>query len=193
MPATDSPIKSNGSGKAVDTGTARAELASLVIAKPASMTGYSRDKFPHWRNAGPNCDVRDAVLIRDGDDIKKDGCNVTGGSWKSWYDGKTVTTLDTVDIDHMVPLANAWRSGAADWTTEKRSDFANDLDRPQLFAVSASSNRSKGDQSPDQWKPPSRDAWCAYARDWITVKTHWKLTVTEPEKAALGDMLSTCA
>lgn len=176
-----------------DPSKARTALAGLTIANPVAMTGYTREKFPHWRNAGPNCDVRDAILMRDGEDIKKDGCNVTGGTWKSWYDGLTLTEPLKVDIDHMVPLANAWRSGAASWTTEKRSDFANDMDRPQLFAVSAASNRSKGDQSPDQWKPPSHDAWCTYAQDWITVKTYWQLTITKDEKTALTDMLGTCA
>ncbi|NUT33392.1 MAG: HNH endonuclease [Hamadaea sp.] len=157
------------------------------------MTGYSRERFPHWRKTGANCDVRDTVLQRDGKNVKLDGCNVTGGTWESWYDDAVLTDPLKVDIDHMVPLAAAWRSGADKWTDEKRSDFANDLDRPQLFAVSASSNRSKGDQDPSLWKPPSKDAWCTYAQDWITVKAYWKLTVTAKERDALADMLTTCA
>jgi hypothetical protein len=92
----------------------------------------------------------------------------------------------------MVPLANAWRSGAASWTTDQRSDFANDLDDPQLIAVSATSNRSKGDQDPSKWKPPAASSWCQYAQDWIAVKTKWKLTVNTAEKSALTDMLEKC-
>lgn len=167
-------------------------LDTLTVAASGSMKGYSRDRFPHWRSAGKNCDVRDTVLERDGDRVELSGCNVVGGSWDSWYDGKTVTSPTQVDIDHMVPLAAAWRSGADKWTDEERGDFANDLDRPQLFAVSASSNRSKGDQDPSTWKPPARDAWCTYAKDWIAVKSYWKLTVTQKEKEALTDMLGTC-
>jgi Protein of unknown function (DUF1524) len=117
---------------------------------------------------------------------------VVGGRWSSVYDGRTFTDPSDVDIDHMVPLANAWRSGANEWNDNERGAFANDLDRPQLFAVSASSNRSKGDQDPSQWKPPNRDHWCKYAEDWIAVKHHWELTVTSDEKATLGDMLGTC-
>jgi hypothetical protein len=92
-----------------------------------------------------------------------------------------------------VPLANAWRSGAAAWTTAQREDFANDLDDPQLVAVSAGSNRSKGDQDPSTWKPPATGEWCQYAEDWVAVKTHWKLSVTTAEKSALADMLEKCS
>ena len=83
-------------------------------------------------------------------------------------------------------------TGAASWTDQRREAFANDLTRPQLLAVSASSNRSKGDQDPSQWKPPSRDFWCTYAQDWVQVKYHYQLTVTLAEKGALTDMLGTC-
>ncbi|WP_203719286.1 HNH endonuclease family protein [Asanoa siamensis] len=167
-------------------------LDQLTVARSGSMSGYSRDRFPHWRKAGKNCDVRDTVLGRDGTGVEVSGCNVVGGRWDSVYDNRTFTDPLDVDIDHMVPLANAWRSGADEWTDEQRGDFANDLDRPQLLAVSASSNRAKGDQDPSQWKPANRDFWCEYAQDWITVKHHWKLTVTTAEKDALADLLETC-
>jgi hypothetical protein len=91
-----------------------------------------------------------------------------------------------------VPLANAWRTGAAGWEDERRADFANDLDTPQLIAVSASSNRAKGDQDPSQWRPPERAYWCRYAHDWVAVKHHWQLWVTQDEKDALAEMLDTC-
>ncbi|WP_246467324.1 HNH endonuclease family protein [Allocatelliglobosispora scoriae] len=197
LPDASSPsAKKTGNAappKSGSAASAKTALAKLNVASAEAMTGYTREKFPHWRSAGSNCDVRDTVLERDGKAIKKTGCNVTGGTWSSWYDGLTTSEPLKIDIDHMVPLANAWRSGANAWTTEQRGDFANDLTRPQLFAVSAASNRSKGDQAPDTWKPPSKDAWCTYAQDWITVKTFYKLNITAPEKAALSDMLGTCA
>jgi hypothetical protein len=182
-------------GQATPTGdakTAAANLDKLVVARAGSMKDYKRDRFPTWRKTGSNCDVRDAVLKRDGTKVKFSGCNVVAGTWKSAYDNKTLTSPTEVDIDHVVPLANAWRSGAASWTTAKREDFANDLDDPQLVAVSAGSNRSKGDQDPSTWKPPATGNWCHYAESWITVKTRWKLTVTTAEKAALKDMLERC-
>lgn len=167
-------------------------LGQLTVAKSGSMRGYSRERFPHWRDAGRNCDVRDTVLKRDGKNIKLSGCNVVGGKWVSGYDGRSFSDPSDVDIDHMVPLANAWRSGADKWNDDRRGDFANDLTRPQLRAVSATSNRSKGDQDPSQWRPSNRNIWCGYAVDWIAVKHFWQLRITTAEKAALSDMLDTC-
>jgi len=167
-------------------------LEELTVREPGSMRGYSRQRFPHWDRTGANCNVRDTVLQRDGRDVQLDGCNVVGGEWFSVYDNKTLTDPSEVDIDHIVPLANAWRSGAASWTDKQRGEFANDLTRPQLIAVSRTSNRAKGDQDPSQWKPPNRDYWCTYAENWIAVKHHWQLSVTSAEKAALSDMLETC-
>jgi hypothetical protein len=168
------------------------QLDELVVAKAGSMRGYSREKFPHWRDTGENCNVRDSVLARDGRNVKRSGCNVVAGTWTSVYDGKVLNSPTKVDIDHVIPLANAWRSGASSWATEKRGDFANDLDTPQLVAVSATSNRSKGDQDPSTWKPTETSSWCAYAEDWIAVKARWELTVTNAEKSALADMLERC-
>ncbi|GIG58899.1 hypothetical protein Lfu02_32710 [Longispora fulva] len=173
--------------------TAKQQLAALKTAASRSMAGYSREKFPHWRSQGDGCDTREFVLKRAGKAVKTDSaCKVTAGTWLSPYDDAKHTVANDMDIDHMVPLANAWRSGANDWTNDKRSDFANDLDRPQLFAVTASVNRAKGDQDPSTWKPPSRAYWCSYAESWITVKSYWQLTVTEAERTALTDMLGTC-
>ena len=113
------------------------------------MTGYTRDRFPHWRQVDENCDVRDAVLKRDGTGVQTSRtCKVTRGSWFSAYDAKTYTDPDQIDIDHMVPLANAWRSGADGWTDEQRTEFANDLTRPQLMAVSAVDQPVKGRPGP---------------------------------------------
>jgi hypothetical protein len=191
----------SGSGNAGNGGNAgnaapadaAGALDSLTVAASRPMSGYSRDKFPHWRRVDENCDVRDAVLKRDGTGVEATAtCKITKGTWKSVYDGKTFTDPQDVDIDHMVPLANAWRSGADKWTDEQRTEFANDLTRPQLMAVSAASNRSKGDQDPSQWKPPQRSYWCEYARRWVAVKSFWGLTVTEREKSTLREMLGSC-
>jgi hypothetical protein len=99
--------------------------------------------------------TREVVLQRDGQDVVTDDqLRAVAGTWTSPYDGKAFTDSKLLDIEHMVPLANAWRSGADLWDTSTRKAFANDLAHSQLVAVSAASNRSKGDQSPDQWKPP---------------------------------------
>lgn len=198
QPLTDQGSSASGSSASGSSsgskgsGDSPALLDKLTVAKAGSMAGYSRTKFPHWKSTGANCDVRDSVLKRDGTKVKTSGCNVVAGTWKSSYDGQVLDSPTKVDIDHLVPLANAWRSGAAKWTTAEREDFANDLEDPQLVAVSASSNRSKGDQDPSTWKPTETGAWCEYAGDWIAVKTRWQLTVTTAEKSALNDMLEKC-
>jgi hypothetical protein len=188
-------VPPGGSAPAAGPGpaAASAQLDALAVAGQKAMTGYSRDRFPHWRIVEKGCDTRDEVLKRDGTGVQSSkDCKITSGTWVSAYDGKTFTDPQQLDIDHMVPLANAWRSGADSWTDDKRSDFANDMTRPQLIAVSLTTNRSKGDQDPSTWKPPSQSFWCEYAQRWIVVKTYWKLTITDREKAALREMLGTC-
>lgn len=176
-----------------DAATTAAHLNTLTVAAPLSMDGYDRDKFPHWIQQGDNCDTREVVLKRDGDGVTTGtDCYPTGGSWYSVYDETTTTDPSKVQIDHMVPLADAWRSGAKNWTTAQRQAFANDLTNPQLVAVSASSNESKSDQDPSTWKPPAQSEWCFYVRDWVQVKYSYSLTITTAEKAALNDMLGSC-
>ncbi|MYT19859.1 DUF1524 domain-containing protein [Streptomyces sp. SID7760] len=173
---------------------ARAQLAALKVAAPGTMAGYSRAKFTHWAEQGNKCDTREVVLKRDGTDVKQDSeCKAVSGTWKSLYDGVVVTEASKMDIDHIVPLAEGWRSGAAGWDAARRKAFANDLTHPQLLSVSAASNRSKGDQSPDLWQPPDKASWCQYGRAWTTVKSTYGLTVTEAEKKMLATMLDRCA
>jgi hypothetical protein len=173
---------------------ARSELGALTVAPDGSMDGYSREEFPHWVNVEGNCSAREKVLQRDGQGVEVDSaCYPTSGSWYVEYNGNTVTEPSDVQIDHVVPLADAWRTGAASWSTDKRQGFANDYaDDPQLITSDASSNGSKGDQDPSTWKPTKQDYWCTYASMWVAVKSKWKLTVNSAEKGALTDMLGTC-
>lgn len=172
--------------------TAQSELNSLTVQPEGSMSGYSRDKFPHWINQGDGCNTRQVVLKRDAD-YYSGNCPVTSGKWYSYYDGVTKYSPSEIDIDHIVPLAEAWRSGASSWTTKKRQDFANDLNGPQLIAVTATVNRSKGDQDPSTWQPPRSGARCAYAKWWIHTKYRWGLHLQSSEKSALQSMLNTCS
>ncbi|WP_107081888.1 HNH endonuclease family protein [Streptomyces sp. SBT349] len=173
-------------------GEARDQLAGLTVAEPRPMTGYSRDRFPHWATQ-EGCTVRQLVLRRDGEDVQvDDDCQPTSGSWHSPYEDEVYTEPGDVDIDHMVPLANAWRSGADTWTDEERETFANDLDHPQLIAVGDTTNSEKGDQSPDQWLPPAEEFGCTYGLAWTSVKHTYELTVTEEERAELVALLDSC-
>jgi hypothetical protein len=173
--------------------TARTELATLTVTASTHTTTYDRDLFPHWITISGTCNTRETVLKRDGTNVvTSSACAATSGSWYSPYDGATWTAASDVDIDHVVPLKNAWISGAWAWTTTKRQSYANDLSDPQLIAVTDNVNQSKSDQSPDTWKPPLASYYCIYARMWVKVKYVWALTVTTTEKSALTSMLNTC-
>ncbi|QKV97352.1 HNH endonuclease [Streptomyces sp. NA02950] len=173
--------------------TAQTELNTLTVASEGSMTGYSRDLFPHWITISGTCNTRETVLKRDGTNVVVDGsCYPTSGSWYSPYDGATWYAASDVDIDHVVPLAEAWRSGASSWTTSKRQSFANDLSYPQLIAVTDNVNQAKGDQDPSTWQPSRTTYRCTYAKMWVHVKYHWGLKVQSSEKSALQSMINTC-
>ncbi|WP_328520849.1 HNH endonuclease family protein [Kribbella sp. NBC_00359] len=173
--------------------TAATELASLTVKTEGSTSGYSRDLFPHWITQSGTCDTREQVLKRDGTGVTVNGsCQPTAGSWYSVYDATWVESSSSIDIDHIVPLAEAWKSGANAWTTARRQQFANDLSIAQLIAVSASSNRSKGDSDPASWKPTNTSVHCIYAREWIWVKYTYGLSLQSAEKTALQQMLGTC-
>ena len=183
---------------------ARRQLSELRVRPAGSMAGYSREEFPHWSDAEEfgwrlpsgtpdpeSCDARDAALIRDGKRERvEELCDVVSGEWVDPYGGQTYTDPEEIDIDHIVPLANAWRSGASSWEEAKRESFAN-VPR-DLLSVDDGLNQSKGDKGPEAWKPPMKEYWCVYSRKWIGVKHHWKLSVTRAERSALEQMLGTC-
>ncbi|KAK3339831.1 hypothetical protein B0T25DRAFT_466664 [Lasiosphaeria hispida] len=173
--------------------TAKTQLASLTVKAYVDDGNYDRDLFPTWNTISGSCNTRETVLKRDGTNVvTNSACSATSGSWFSPYDGVTWTAASDLDIDHMVPLKNAWVSGANAWTTSKRQQFANDLSSPQLWAVTDDVNQAKGDKSPDAWKPSVTTFYCTYARSWTQVKYTWALTITSAEKTALTSMLNTC-
>lgn len=173
--------------------TARSQLSALRVAPVGSQTGYSRDLFPHWSAQSGACNTREVVLKRDGTNVVQDSsCAAVSGRWYSPFDGATWTEAADVDIDHMVPLSNAWKSGASSWSTDRREQFANDLDIPQLIAVTDNVNQEKGDQGPESWRPPLTSYWCTYAAMWVNVKYNYDLSVNSAEKNSLSSMLSGC-
>ncbi|MCS0638282.1 HNH endonuclease family protein [Streptomyces sp. LP05-1] len=191
--ATTAPAAQAAPPAPVSAATARTYLAALTVQAEGSSSGYSRDKFPHWITQSGTCNTREVVLKRDGTGVQQDGsCAAVSGTWYSEYDGATWTAASDLDIDHVVPLAEAWRSGANSWTTTQRQQFANDLTRPQLIAVTDNVNQAKGDKDPAEWLP-SRTAYrCTYARMWVQVKYDWKLTLDSAEKGALQTLLNGC-
>ncbi|MEU2059066.1 HNH endonuclease family protein [Streptomyces sp. NPDC013455] len=176
----------------VSATTARTYLSQLTVATE-NRTGYSRDLFPHWITISGTCNTRETVLKRDGTNVVTDSsCASTSGSWYSPYDGATWTAASDLDIDHLVPLAEAWDSGASKWTTAQRQAFANDLTRPQLIAVTDDVNQAKGDQDPATWMPSQSTYRCTYVRAWVQVKYYYNLSVDSAEKSALTNYLAAC-
>ena len=174
-------------------------LISQLTVERESIRGvrYDRDDYmpDGWQPVRDQCDVREigllteAVLIAGVDNR----CQPQSGAWYSWFDGEKVYHSSQIDIDHLVPLSEAHRSGAALWSAEQKRAYANDLElEAALAAVSRSSNRSKGDSDPAGWRPPLRGAWCQYAHDWIAVKLKWELSADSAEVEALRTMLDTC-
>lgn len=174
-------------------------LAQLQIADEGDHSvDYERDSYlpGGWGDAdGDGCNTREEVLIAEAREITgvNQWCRPINGVWWSWYDELEFDDPGDIDIDHMVPLFEAHRSGGWQWSVSRRVAFANDLGEPAaLTAVSSRSNRGKSADDPAEWRPPARSAWCQYARDWITVKLRWVLTADEAEVAALRMMLQTC-
>jgi hypothetical protein len=173
----------------------RAALTALAV-RDEDRTGYERTKFRHWIDADRDgCSTRAEVLLEEAVTAPEQdaNCALSGGSWYSPYDDTYFAQARSLDIDHMVPLAEAWDSGASAWTAAERQAYANDLDDSRaLIAVSAASNRSKADQDPATWQPSATGYRCTYATDWVAVKTRWGLAVDSSEQAAIVDILDTC-
>jgi hypothetical protein len=158
------------------------------------LEGYDRTLFKHWIDADKNgCDTRAEVLIAEAKvkPKKSTNCKLTGGKWISSYDGISYTNSSRLDVDHLVPLAEAWRSGAWAWSEELRTEFANNLSNEQaLNAVTASVNRSKGDKDISEWLPKKNV--CTYLAGWVTIKARYELTVDVEEAKVINKNYKTC-
>ncbi|MFE5220470.1 MULTISPECIES: HNH endonuclease family protein [unclassified Streptomyces] len=170
-------------------------LAQLPV-RTEDRTGYVRTAFKHWVDADKDgCNTRAEVLKAEAviapEQINR--CSLIGGAWYSPYDDRYIEGPTGLDIDHLVPLAEAWDSGASAWSAAEREAYANDLgDDRALIAVSAASNRSKADQDPSTWLPPAPGYRCQYVTDWVADKTRWGLSIDTAEHTALTDVLASC-
>ena len=206
------PVEEPGVGTVVITGIlandldpaftlveARAALVTMTVAGPPGQP-YSRDAFgsgwasnarTHGWDSQSGCNTRQAALMRDGQDVAVTAnCKPETGTWLDPYSGVTLTNPSSLDIDHVVPLAEAWRTGAWQWDKDRRVALANDP--LEVIAVDGSQNKSKSDKGPEAWRPQN-SAWCGYSLRWVAVKDKYALGLSsEAERSALEEMLDTC-
>jgi uncharacterized protein DUF1524 len=170
----------------------RGEVAKLVIDDHPNGVGYRRDLFMpggRWQDPdGNGCNARqDALRAQSTPPVTGPGCSTTGGRWVYQYVEGVTDQPSDVDVDHLVPLSNAWKSGARNWSTDRLVAYA--ADPEVLRVVEDNANQSKGDRGPEAWRPKPHEVWCAYALQWIAIKVKYQLTATAAERDALGQML----
>ena len=176
------------------TSVAQAALPTLVVAAEHG-EGYDRELFVHWIDSdGDGCDTRQEVLIAEsikGPNIGSK-CAISGGKWLSHYDGKYHDRTSTLAVDHLVPLAEAWRSGAWNWTAEQREAYANDLeDSRVLNAITSGLNKSKSDNDLKKWLPEKGK--CEYIESWVAIKARYSLSVDEGEMVVIKKYYKSCS
>lgn len=199
IPTASAPAMTPGPSS-VPTRPAQSELPAsalpdlLRVDDETRSPRYDRDLFEHWIDAdGDGCNTRYEVLIDESTSplTITDRCRIDGGTWISALDGGWATTPREIEIDHHIPLAEAWRSGASGWTDLQRQEFANDLGVPYaLGGASSVSNQSKGDKDPARWLPTNAAHTCEYVATWALMKYRWSLAVDKAEMDALRRELS---
>lgn len=193
-----STVPAKGAASAGGTVTALSLLARIPVQKEQP-SGYSRSLFKHWVDAdSDSCNTREEVLISESTSpaqVDAYGCKVIEGNWLSPYDNVSHTNPSELDIDHMIPLKEAWDSGARNWTSAQRQLFANDLSDPRaLIAVTAGQNRSKSDRDPSNWMPPNAQYTCTYLTEWVAIKFRWQLSMDQSEFGRIKNLLTqSCA
>ncbi|MCA9655295.1 MAG: HNH endonuclease [Myxococcales bacterium] len=181
----------------------RGELPGPSRADPGepeavSSVPYDRDDWPHWIDADGDCqDTRQEVLVAESEIPVRfttaRRCKVAKGRWRCPYTGRTFTDPAELDVDHMVPLHEAHRSGGHAWDRQQRQQYANELREPaHLVAVDKGANRAKGDKAPDQWMPSDPAGRCDYLRQWVEIKQRWGLQQRDAERRFIERGLARC-
>ena len=163
-------------------------LLLTILISQIAFADYSRSSFKHWINEDGDClNTRQEVLQKESlTPPKIENCRVVEGKWYDIYSGEYYTNPSELDIDHIVPLKEAWESGADKWTAEKRKQFANDYDN--LIAVDRSLNRQKGAKDPAQWLPPRKEYICEYIIRWIHIKVKYTLEMDAKEQRKVEEI-----
>ncbi|MEK6773245.1 MAG: DUF1524 domain-containing protein [Bdellovibrionota bacterium] len=166
---------------------------------PIPTEPYNRDKhFGTWidDNRDNNClDTRGKILVKNSrvavtySDAKR--CIVATGEWLDPYTNQIFRKATDIQIDHFIPLKQAYTTGAWTWNQKYRCLYANFLfNEIQLLAVNGTENQKKSDNAPDEYMPPNKQIWCGYLANWLKVKLIWNLVMTPPEAKGIADIFA---
>jgi hypothetical protein len=165
-----------------------AAATGLTCMTSQEQESFNREElFGGWQRKDGNCrNTRAIVLQTESVEPVSGGCSIEEGKWFDPYTGDTIVHPRDLDIDHIVPLKEAWRSGAWRWSKEERVAYANDPE--VLLAVGKHANRSKGDKDPGEWMPPRESYQREYARLWATIKVKHHLSADVRERRKLSEL-----
>lgn len=189
----------DSSGDSADSGSSEAKPASDYISKldgvptvEATKASYSRSDWKHW--TGSPCNTREEIVKSSGKNVKvDDSCKAISGEWTDPYTGKKYTDSSKMDLDHGIALNYANSHGAAGWSADKKTKFAND--KSQLILSGASPNRAKGDKGPSEWMPENESYRCEYAKIWVDTAVKYSdgdFGLAKADKKALKSTLESC-
>lgn len=188
---------STPSSSAVASGPAADVLDTLPVKGRAPKTGYTRAQFGDGWESQRGCDTRNIILHRDLTNIVvNSSCQIVSGTLNDPYTAKVITfqrgetSSQSVQIDHVVALSNAWQTGAQQLSMSERVNLANDP--LELLAVDGNANQQKSDGDAATWLPPNKPFRCQYVARQVAVKQKYHLWVTDAEKSAINTVLATC-
>ncbi|MEB3071816.1 HNH endonuclease family protein [[Mycobacterium] vasticus] len=184
---------------------ARRKLDALPVKGWDRLQDFKRYRFgERWSDDvdvefGHNgCNTRDDILRRDLTqvELRRGTCLVQRGVLHDPYSGETIEfvrgpeTSETVQVDHVVALADAWYKGAQSWDDARRRDFANDP--RNLLATGAQANFDKAFRDAAGWLPANAAFECDFVARQVEVKTVYGLWVSSNEKTAMRRVLRNC-
>ncbi len=164
---------------------------------------YRRDiVYGGWRkDADKECNTRVEVLVKNSlipttplEKFKNIPCTPKlQGKWHDPYSDTDFDLAEVLDIDHIVPLKNAYNNGTWKWPYWKKRNYANDMINPfHLIPVSASENRSKSDSAPNDYLPPNDSFKCEYIELWVQTKLRWVIKLESEELSFIKNEITSC-
>ena len=160
---------------------------------------YDRSNdYPTWQDWDGDCqnnrhEVLQSEHIDDDSNhpltFSSDGCFVSSGKWFDPYDNLYYFSSSEVQIDHVVALFEAHKSGAWSFPAARKLRFANNIDFDDLLiAVGGSSNASKGSSDPSDWMPENTSYHCEYLDKWLNIKSEFRLSIDADEKTSIENL-----